>query len=346
MKPFISIIIPMFNSHLYIKKCVDSILSQTYHNFELIIINDGSNDGSLNIVKSFRDKRIRIINQKNKGVSSARNKGISLAKGSYIAFIDSDDYVESTFLESFVSIINFHDPDLIFCGIFSETYKSKTADMLNYTEKYYKKRSDFKNDIINLYDNHLLYNVWNKIFKKSLIDKFSIKFKNISFGEDAIFVQDYLVNCNSFYNINECLYHYVRENKSSVTTSYIPNLFNIRIAENALFINFFNKYGIDYSDYIDFISKRFIERTLGCLENIHRKNDLKFRDKFKEVDNIIHNPETIKYLNIYKTDNKKIKIILSTYRLKSPLFSYIIGYFLFLFKNVAPNFFNRIKNNR
>lgn len=346
MKPFISIIVPMFNSEDFIHKCLDSILNQSYENFELIVVDDGSTDSSVNIVNSFYDSRIKLYCLSHGGVSNSRNYGINVSKGSYVIFIDSDDYIEFNMLEKFVDIINKYNPDFISCGFFSETALSKKADLIKHNDFFYKNPKIFKKYIVNLYNNHILYNVWNKIFKKEIINKYSIRFPNINFGEDCNFIMEYIVHSKSFYNIGDCLYHYIRENKNSITTSYIPDLFKIRLFENKVFIHFFDEYGLDYSEYIDFISKRFIERTIGCLENIHRKNGLSFREKYMEVDNIIHNSETKKYLKIYKTNNRKIKIIIYTYRLNSPFLAFSIGYCLYLFKKIMPSYFNNLKNSR
>jgi len=344
-KPLISVIIPVYNCEKYIAICINSILCQSYRNFELIVINDGSSDKSLEIINSFNDKRISVINKKNEGVSKARNIGIDLSSGDYLYFVDSDDYLDINILNSFVDILNKYNPDLIMCGFYSEVGNEK-PDIFNYKEKYYGTKREFKKDIVSLYDKHLLYNVWNKLFKKQLIIDNNLEFENIYYVEDNLFCQNYLKCCNSFYNINNCLYHYIRERENSITTGYVHNMYNIRVWENQLFCDFFTSFGLKYDEYSDFISKRFIERTIGCLENIHRKNELSFIDKYDATDDIIHNNETVKYLRIYKTNNKKISIILKFYKFKSPLFCYFIGKFMYLFKRLFPGVFNNLKNNR
>ena len=345
-KKLISVIIPMYNAEKYISKNINSILSQTYSYFELIIVNDGSTDNSLDVVYKFSDERINIISKENGGVSSARNLGLSAAKGDYVFFIDADDYIEPNTLEKFVDVIDSYNPDLIICGIFSETYKNSGHDLLCYDEKFYASKKEFKKDIISLYSHALLYNVWNKLFKREILLKNNISFPDIGFGEDCVFNQDYILHSNSFYNLNDCLYHYVREVKNSITTKFIPNLFDIRLNENKVFINFFKSYGIKEGKYLEFLSKRFIERTLGCLENIHRKSNLKFSERYRETSRIIHNDVTVKYLKMYHTNNFKVKSILYFYRFKSPFFAYIIGWLLHLFKSVFPNVFNKSKNRR
>lgn len=345
-KPFISIIIPLYNAEKYIYKNISSILNQTFKDFELIIVNDSSTDKSLNIVKSFDNEKIKIYTKINEGTSNARNFGLKHANGKYIFFVDADDYIEVNTLQKYYEVVNEYNPDFITNGFYSETTKSNTSDKMSYPSRYYENKNLISKDLVNYYKESLLYNVWNKLFKKEIIDNNHLKFKDINFGEDMIFVQEYIKCCNSFYNIEDCLYHYVREVKNSITTSFIPNLLNIRIAENKILSNFFGNFGIKKSEYNDFIAKRYIERTLGCLENIHRKSYLSFRDKMNEVNNIIHCKETKNYLKIYRTNNKVIKIILFTYRFKKPYIAFFIGYCLYIFKSLNPSLFNSIKNKR
>ena len=117
-----SIIIPAYNAENSIQKSIDSILNQTYNNYEIIVVNDGSTDNTINLIE--KNSKIKIINQKNLGVSSARNTGIENAKGDFIAFIDADDYIEKNYLEEFNNIIEKYNPDLIICGI-NESNNSK-----------------------------------------------------------------------------------------------------------------------------------------------------------------------------------------------------------------------------
>lgn len=337
----ISIIVPVFNKEKYISNTITSILNQTYKDFELIIINDGSTDNSLDIVKSLDDKRIKIYSTDNNGVSYARNLGIKKAKYENLVFIDADDYIEENMLEELVS----HKEDFVVCGFYSETING-SKERFHYKDLAIKGKKEIRENLITLYSHDLMVNTWNKLFRKKIIDKYNIKFTGIHFGEDNQFCMDYLVHCNSIYNIDKCLYHYIRELNNSVTMNYIDNFFDIRLNENKAFAKTFDFFKIDKNVYQKFIAKRFIERTLGCLENLHRKNDLKFNDKLKETKRIINSREVKKYLNIYKSKNKKINFILSTYKYKNGIITYFIGKGLYIIKKLFPRYFNRCKNKR
>ena len=141
MLPTISIIIPMYNTESYIKKCLNSIVGQTYQNLEIIVVDDGSTDNGKQIVKELmlKDDRISLIESPNEGVSNARNKGILIAKGKYVLFIDSDDYVDSDYVEKLVGEAISENADLVICGYILESDSHKKAvipkSISNYTKE-------------------------------------------------------------------------------------------------------------------------------------------------------------------------------------------------------------------
>jgi len=124
--PFFSIIIPLYNKEKYIKKSISSVLNQSFINFEILVINDGSSDASVTIVESFKDRRIHLIHQKNKGVSSARNKGFKIAKGEFIALLDADDIWKKYHLQNFVNSIKEYPKEKIFCNNYSLQFSLKS----------------------------------------------------------------------------------------------------------------------------------------------------------------------------------------------------------------------------
>ena len=216
----ISIVIPVYNSEKTIGKTISSILKQTYGNFEVIIIDDGSTDRSKEIIENFNDKRIIYNYQENQGVSIARNNGITLATGEYISFIDSDDMVKECFLEDFIKALNKNpDADLITCKFVRtksvEDYELNGSDKLNSQAKEeneaYKEYSG--NKIYKLLYEEFNGYCFNKIYKKRIIDKNSIKFdKTIFMGEDLLFNFEFLShsklalgfeNRNYIYVVNE-----------------------------------------------------------------------------------------------------------------------------------------------
>lgn len=350
-----SIIIPIYNAEKYIKNTVTTVLNQTYKDFELILIDDGSNDNSKIICENLSksDNRIKFISKKNEGVSKARNLGIKQSKNKYICFLDADDYIENNMLQTYVDIIKvYKDIELINCGFFSEiqgetpTEKSQ-IDIINYKEKYYKSKEEIKEDFVTLWDKHLLYNIWNKVYVKDIIEKYEIKFPNYNWGEDIDFNRKYIMKINNMYNTEKCFYHYIRGRGNTITGKYIKNLYDIRLKENIEFKEYFEEFGIREEDYSEFCARRHIERTLGCIENLFNEQcDLTLSEKYKEIKRILNDNVTREELKKMKPQSKKVKILLIPYRIKSVLLAMIMGKCLALCKTKLPKLFNSLKNKR
>lgn len=199
--PKISVIIPVYNASSFISKCIKSVLNQTYNDFELILINDGSTDNTLNICNTFakNDSRIIIISKKNEGVSIARNIGIDNSSGDYITFIDADDYIEKFHLENL--IVN-SDSDFVFTGY--KNYGKSKCDF-QITRNYRQDSKTFVKDLLVEYDERSdtscgLQYPWAKLYKNSIIQQYHLRFPvGMKYGEDTCFVWNYLIHCKTVY---------------------------------------------------------------------------------------------------------------------------------------------------
>lgn len=182
-KNLISVIVPMYNASRFIKKCITSILNQTYKNFEVIIINDGSTDNSLNICNRFKDERIRIINQKNQGTIYSRLMGIKEAKGNYICFIDADDWVTKDYLETLVDTAEKHNVDLVCIKDYRTIDKYGIFKVKDFKEIFKEKLYNY-NDLKqynHIYTLNRVFSstVWGKLYKKELFADYENKILDI-----------------------------------------------------------------------------------------------------------------------------------------------------------------------
>ncbi len=208
----ISVIVPCYNSEKTLQRTIDSIIAQTYTNWQLIIINDGSVDGSAKIIDSYTDKRILKITQQNSGISATRNNGIQKAEGKYIAFVDSDDEVSPDFLENLYSAITSGNFQLAMCGV------AKIIDGEQIDQTYAKTAFSLPNDLFELYNNEQFGYVCNKLYIKSLIKEFFNT--NLTFAEDEIFNWQYLKNVSSVAYVNKSLYKYYITNSGLSKSSH------------------------------------------------------------------------------------------------------------------------------
>lgn len=220
----ISIIIPIYNSEKYLTHCLDSILKQTYQDFEVILVNDGSTDNSAKICDNYTitDARFKVIHKQNQGVSIARNTGISYAKGEYISFIDSDDWIENDYLKNMINIAT-SSADLIVSGVIYdysiENHKTKTVkdNIFNICD------SNFFHELVK---SRLLFGPVAKLYKTDIIKSKKIKFpEDISYGEDRLFNYEYLKYVTKIATINSCNYHYIMHNSGSLSSKKYSNMF-------------------------------------------------------------------------------------------------------------------------
>lgn len=214
MEELVSIIVPIYNVEQYLEKCIDSILSQTYKNIEVILVNDGSKDRSGMIAKNYaeKDPRIKYIEQENQGQGKARNVGIENAKGKYVAFVDSDDTIDKKMIERMIEKLTDENLDIVFCDYI------RKDDQGNELERYVHPQ-----DELTVYEPEKQKEVilvdpvpWNKIFKKELFD--TIKFPSQVWYEDLRTIPKLIVKAKRIGIIKEPLYYYLQRSGSTMSS--------------------------------------------------------------------------------------------------------------------------------
>lgn len=203
----ISVIVPAYNAEGYIERCIRSILNQTFQDIEVIIVDDGSQDGTYGICEKLKkqDQRINIIRQENAGVSEARNKGLEVASGQFIMFVDADDWLDTNYIE--VMVLNMSTNDQVVVSNFVEDYLGKQEkreyDKINEERVVSLKEEIFK-DFIS--EKIYTYVVWAKLYRSDVIKKH--RFEQLSYSEDAIFTRKVLSECTQIRLIDNEGYHY------------------------------------------------------------------------------------------------------------------------------------------
>lgn len=242
--PLISIIVPAYNVENYVAACLKTLIEQTYKNLEIIVINDGSTDNTLSIVNEFvsKDNRIKVITQPNGGPSVSRNKGIDIAKGEYIAFVDSDDWVDNDFVEKLYNAIKETGSDIACASIIRYREKSQKY-RVHYTEqKIYSTLSDK----INTCRIPKCCYVWNKLYKTSIIKNY--KFKEGALFEDVLWLPKIIEVSGKLVTVPNITYYY-RVNKNSI----VKKCPSAKTQQDSYYakkyiINFFEKNGLKLSE--------------------------------------------------------------------------------------------------
>lgn len=220
MNDLITVIVPVYNVEKYLEDCIKSIINQTYANIEIILVDDGSTDGSLNICKQYatEDSRITIIQQENHGVSYARNKGIEIAKGNYITFIDSDDWIEKEFIETLYNEAKEKKADVTICGY--NRIIGKNKEKIHFAgEKHDFNSNEYSIKVLNPQTGFGFCHM--KLIKRKCIDK--VRFdEGLTVGEDALFNMEIAKNIGKAILVEKRLYNY-RINENSVVKKFDNN---------------------------------------------------------------------------------------------------------------------------
>lgn len=227
-----SIIIPVYNAEKYIDSCLSSIIKQSYKNYEIIVIDDGSTDRTLDICQRYKknntDINIIVYHQENTGVSAARNRGIKLATGKYIIFVDADDEINEKMLCIYDKYVDLYDADLIFCGYEEYNLDFEKSKLYSVDNNWIGTKEEFlMSKFDELFYKWMVHSPWNKVFKSKIIKQNMIKFnEEYSIYEDVNFVLDNLNNVNSIVVLSDILYTYKVKQQGSLVTKYHPNAYS------------------------------------------------------------------------------------------------------------------------
>ena len=301
--PEVSIIVPVYNVEKYLIRCIDSILTQTFTNFELILVDDGSTDKSGVICDSYekKDKRIKVIHKKNQGVSEARNTGLILAKGKKISFVDSDDYIYKDMLKRMNEIMNSENADIVECEYSLINEKNLS---INYKEK---------DKIIEIGDENLGIKrvieipfsnvVWNKMYKREVIK--GLSFVKARICEDTDFSYKAILKSRKYAYTREKLYGYCyRKDSLCRTSKYSAELLDaVYIQSNRLKGLIKNNISMEL---IEMAEKRFYDDLLRHYILVYKniKENEKYLYKLKEL----FKENKISFLNNKYLKNKKFEI--------------------------------------
>lgn len=307
MKPKVSIIVPIYNVDNYLRRCLDSLLNQSLKEIEVIAVNDGSTDRSYEILLDYQksDKRLKVINKNNGGVSSARNTGLEQVTGEYIGFVDPDDWIEKQMYEELYKTAQVEEADVVMCsyirefGSHSKKKQFHMPEQVKFTgDEVHKKVlrrliGPLSDEIRNPELLDAWGTVWSKLYNANLILENEITFTDlheIGTNEDSLFNIEVMYYTQNFVFINKYLYHYWRENSTSLTSNYKPNLLSqweYLFNKLSTFIEE-KKLGQDYRQAL---SNRICLNTLGLGLNELFEQNQQASIKVKKIKKILHHQQ-------------------------------------------------------
>lgn len=306
---------PVYKVEEYVGRAIESILAQTFTDFELFAVDDGTPDLSGKICDEYalKDSRIKVIHKENGGAASARNMAMDIATGKYCYFIDSDDWTEPTMLADMYALAEVNKAQCVVTGYYIDTYYSDTKYLtlnMSHPDTVYENKEIFRRNAYKLFDKSLLYTPWNKLYLASYLKEKNLKFP-------FTFWDDFPFNLSVFRDIERVVvsskqyYHFMRARAESETAKYMPKMYEKREEEHGWMLDLFAYWGVDSPESREFLARRYIERVIGCIENITNKNcKLTRKEKKREINKIISDPKVAENLKIVKPRTILMHIIL------------------------------------
>lgn len=337
MQPLVSVIVPVYNVEKTLDRCISSIVNQTYHNLEIILVDDGSPDNCPQICDEWakRDVRIKVVHKHNEGLGMARNTGMNNAKGDYLCFVDSDDFLDLTAVQKACQMICEFNADLALFGVSyidsNGNIRNSVIPKTNISTVHGEEIQNlFLADLIdgwhkNIRYKGLYFSAWSCFFSKKVIDKAAWRFvseRNI-ISEDFYSLLALYAHVNSVALIHEALYYYC-ENNQSLTKSYRPDRFS---QLKVLYSECINLAGtIGYSDYVhEAIAGMFLAQTIAAMKQIAAHGCL-HREKCRLLESVIHDNTVIQCLQTvrYRKYGIKREILHSAMRYKRVKLCYLL----------------------
>lgn len=322
--PKISVILPVYNVEQYIAKSIHSVLNQSYIDFELIVVIDGSKDNSEVIAREFEktDLRVKVYTKPNGGLSDARNYGLNVATGEFIYFLDSDDWIEPNLLEDNIKMLEDKNLDFIVFGFYQDNVDSNEQLIENIP--HIPENNEWINSepiYFTPYMLNILGYAWNKIYRKEYLDKHQIEFTiGVSLVEDILFNAKVYQYADRIVFNPKPYVHYIQRPVVTLTKQFHEQSFEwVKLKHEGL-QEFLNAWSFDNKQEI--LASNLIGGLRYCVLNLfHYKNQFNFNQKIKYIENMLNDEDLISYTQFYnpKTKNDKIYYQLIKMRAKYPI---------------------------
>ncbi len=292
--PLVSVIMPVYNVEKHVGRSINSVLQQSYTNFELLVVDDGTKDKSIDVVNSFDDPRITLLRKENGGLSDARNFGLDRAVGDLVYFIDSDDWIENDLLEKTVDVMTSTKSQVVLFGYFvdriGKPIGSNAESVVPNKGQLVKGQSAFPIDDRFL---GLLGYAWNKLYDRSILEAKQLRFeKGISLVEDMLFNAEVLNSVDRIALVDIPLYHYAVHGGETLMTKFYPDAFDLKIKRHNATKTVLKSWEVSPDDYAKIYDQSILNAARFSIINLFgSNNELTYGEKVNAVRNLMQRPE-------------------------------------------------------
>lgn len=350
--PAISVIIPVYNVESWLRRAVGSLQNQTCTSYEILLVDDGSTDGSGALCDKLADDdvRIRVIHQENQGAAAARNAAIEIARGDYLYFMDGDDWCDRTMLKDMYRVASERNLDLLITGFTIDTYYDDEGkyyrELRNAPDRIFESQEEFRANACQLFDAQLLYAPWNKLYRRSYIKEKGIRFPG-TFWDDLPFNLDVMRDVEHVGCIDGHYYHFLRARAESENTKYRPDMYDKREEEHRWMNELYAYWNLDSPEIEEFLARRYAERLVGCIENVTNRNcTLSKEEKRAAIKQMISTPHAREALKKARPRTKMMYLVLAPLRMGNITLTMTESEFISWVRQNSTSLFARLKANR
>lgn len=353
-RPFISVVIPVYNVEKHLKKAVESVLSQTVQDFEIILVDDCSPDKCPEMCDELAREcsKIKVVHhEKNKGLSEARNSGLSRAEGEYIWFMDSDDYVEKDLFEKVQASSEKNRARVIVFGLTEDYYTAQ--DELHHSleikerERVFDASDELRKYVITLEQKTLYGYAWNKFYELDYLKELGLKYEKITLIEDILFNVKYFMDIESMNILDFCGYHYNKRMDNSLTSKFVPEYYKLHRKRIDLLYHQYQYWGMCTNEVKSILAALYTRYIFSALQrNCDKQTHMTHRDRKRWIKRL-YKEELVQELIPYgKTESKALKIMLKVLQKRQIFLALLLGRGIYICKMKLPMLFSVIKQKR
>ncbi|MBS3203743.1 glycosyltransferase family 2 protein [Turicibacter bilis] len=331
----VSVVMPVYNAQKYLKRSIESILNQTLKEIELILVNDGSKDHSIDICREYeqKDYRVKVVDKKNEGACIARNTGIQIAKGEYLQLVDADDYCELNMLEEQYALAKSTNAEVVMCGL-KYDISLKNGQIL-YEEDHYQNavltgKQEIKEVMMDIINNMLFNYTHNKLYNLNFLKENNLKFTEwLPIDQDTNFNIDVFKHLNHLTLTKKSYYHYIKTFEETIVNRYHPEKFKVRTYRYERLIDMFKEFGIYTEENKKQLASIYIHQVIECFEMyFHEKCPLTPKEKKQQIKEILQ-IQTVQLPMTYVHQGKSrfTNLVLKSMKFNNSFFIYNLAKF-------------------
>lgn len=353
-KPFISVVMPIYNVEKHLRQAIDSVLTQSFQNFELILVDDCSPDKCSDICDEYvlKFENVSVVHHEmNKGLSEARNTGMSIAKGRYIWFMDSDDYVDLNLFQQIYDSVQKNPAEVIVFGLIEEYFDQD--NVLHHTQKicpkerYLVNKEEVRSEIIDLEMQTLYGYAWNKFYLLEYLKKINLRFEKVTLIEDILFNVKYCMDIDKMNILSITPYHYNKRMDNSLTAKFVPTYYELHRERISLVYNQYLKWELCDNTIKMKLATLYTRYIFSALQrNCDKRSEMNHKQRKAWVKRVFDEKMFNEIIPFGIPDSTVLKIMIYNLKHKNAFICLGLGRVIYVVKNKLPMIFSKVKQKR